>query len=110
MTAASQILATLDRLGVEVKPDGERILYRPVAAVSAELLAEIKRHKPEILNLLDPERFELGDLIEWDALPKPLACPVCGETVIDCWWDVLDRQCCRACNPPRPIRPMGPRR
>ncbi|MBE7507978.1 MAG: hypothetical protein HS101_17070 [Planctomycetia bacterium] len=45
-------MARLARLGVELRADGVRLRYRPVAAVDPGLRDELARHKAEILATL----------------------------------------------------------
>ena len=44
---------------------------------------------------------DLGDLLpadgEWDELPEPTPCPVCGEILA--WWGVWDERRCERCEP-----------
>lgn len=44
---------------------------------------------------------DLGDLLpadgEWDNLPTPEPCPVCGEILA--WWGVWDERRCERCEP-----------
>ena len=46
------LLAEFDRLGIEVKANGDRLRFRPRNAVSDELLAALRQHKTEILETL----------------------------------------------------------
>lgn len=86
---AQQLLTELYRLGVELKPDGDRILYRPQELVPPALLAEMKEHKPALLEYLRDDSFE------------PVECPNCGS--IDVWFSGLDRPHCMVCDPPSPL-------
>lgn len=57
MTTAAALLAELRRRGVELRPAGDRIRYRPAAAVPPELVAELRQHKAAVLALLtQPEK------------------------------------------------------
>lgn len=49
---ALDVLAELQRLGVEVVAAGEKIRFRPGEAVGPELREAMRRHRPEILRLL----------------------------------------------------------
>ena len=49
---ASELLAELHALGVELKADGETVRFRPRQKVTPELLARIKADKPALLALL----------------------------------------------------------
>jgi len=51
MTPAA-LLAELRRLGVTLVADGEGLRYRPRDAVPAELVSELRQHKPALLRLL----------------------------------------------------------
>ena len=49
---AEELLAQVEELGIVLKPEGDRLLYRPVEAVQPELLAQLRTHKSELLDLL----------------------------------------------------------
>jgi hypothetical protein len=49
---ATDLLADLQQRGVELKADGERLLYRPKDALTSELHQALARHKAELLALL----------------------------------------------------------
>ena len=76
-----ELLAELHRRGVELVAQGSRLRFRPVDAVSPELLARIRAHKVEILAELrrpdvpapprPPEPSRARDLLE-----RALAAPV----------------------------------
>jgi hypothetical protein len=55
--AAESLLAELAARGVEVQADGETLRLRPAAALSADLLAEVRERKRELLEVvaLEPE-------------------------------------------------------
>jgi len=58
MTEATELLSELRRRGVNLRPAGDRIQYRPKDALPTELRAAVTRHKAELLMLLateDPE-------------------------------------------------------
>lgn len=50
--ALADALALLSRAGLELAADGERVLFRPVAAMTPELAAAVRACKPELLALL----------------------------------------------------------
>lgn len=56
MTAAlgtpAALLAELTALGVELQAHGDRLRFRPRSAMTAELVARVKVHKPGLLVLL----------------------------------------------------------
>lgn len=39
-------------LGIELQADGDKLRFRPAAAMTPELLRRVKRHKPELLALV----------------------------------------------------------
>ena len=51
---ATDLLAELNGLGVELAADGDRLRFRPRKKVTAELAARLKAHKAELLVLLQP--------------------------------------------------------
>ena len=58
--AARDLLVELERRGVELAADGERLRYRPRDAVPPELRVAIVTHKQELLALLADEEAEVG--------------------------------------------------
>ena len=51
------VLADLTRRGIQVVADGDRLRYRPQSAMTPELAARVRRHKPELLALLGDAGF-----------------------------------------------------
>jgi hypothetical protein len=49
---AETLLHELESRGVELRPAGDRLQYRPPEAVTPELLRELKEHKGEVLEIL----------------------------------------------------------
>jgi TubC N-terminal docking domain len=57
--SAAELLAALRGRGVELQADGDRLRFRPVAAVTADELAALRAHKAGVLALLaDLEALE----------------------------------------------------
>ena len=52
---ALELLADLDRRGVELVPAGDRLRYRPATALDPGLRAELAAHKAELLALLNEQ-------------------------------------------------------
>lgn len=52
--SAAGLLAELRRRGVELRPDGDRLRFRPVTAVPPDLRGRMAACKPELLDLLNP--------------------------------------------------------
>jgi hypothetical protein len=52
MTAALSVMALACAAGLTLRPDGDRIRFRPVENMTAELQAALVGHKGEILSLL----------------------------------------------------------
>jgi hypothetical protein len=50
--AATAVLADLQRLGIDVKPHGDVIRYRPRQAMTPGLLQRLQTHKAELLAML----------------------------------------------------------
>lgn len=49
---APELVQVLRARGVELSRSGDRLRFRPVQAVPTELVAEMRRHKKELLSLL----------------------------------------------------------
>ena len=47
-----ELLSDLDRLGIRLKADGERLRYYPRSALTPDLLGRLKAHKADLLALL----------------------------------------------------------
>jgi hypothetical protein len=61
---AADLLVELKRRGFELQARGDRLTYRPAAAMPPDLLARLRNHKPDLLRLLsEPSR---------DPAPDPL--------------------------------------
>lgn len=86
---AIDLLTELRRRGLELRPDGERLLYRPKGAVTPELAAAIRAHKPELLALLSQEaQAELA--LERKAIQAEANIPLTGETRPSRWSRLAD--------------------
>lgn len=55
MTAAD-LMAEVDRHGGRLFPRGDRLRFTAPEPLPADLLANLRAHKPELLALLDPGR------------------------------------------------------
>ena len=89
MTAASQLLAELNQLGVAVWAVGDHLRFKPRSAVDPGLLARLRIVKPEILVLLDEEATEVP-LVQARVVARSAA----GVEVVEV----------QPINPPGPIR------
>ncbi len=52
---AAALLAELTRQGIELQARGNRLRYRPRAALTPELVEQVRARKSELLSLLAPE-------------------------------------------------------
>ena len=57
--SASDLLAELDGLGIQLEADGEHLRFRPREKMTADLAGRMKAHKPELVALV-VKRAELG--------------------------------------------------
>lgn len=59
-----ELLAELGRRGIEMRADGDRLQFRPAAALTPDLSARVKEHKPALLAILadDPGEIVPDDL------------------------------------------------
>jgi len=53
----TDILADLERRGIEIRTDGKRLLLRPVEAVTESLRRRMRKHKAEILVRLQCDKI-----------------------------------------------------
>ena len=54
MSTTADLLADLTGRGIELRAEGGRLRFRPVAAMTPELAERVKAHKGELLDLLSP--------------------------------------------------------
>ena len=52
MNTAAALLVDLIGRGIELRAEGGRLRFRPVAAMTPELAERVKAHKGELLDLL----------------------------------------------------------
>jgi hypothetical protein len=72
MTPQSEALTFLEemtRRGVELRTEGERILFRPAALLTAEDRDRLRALKSQLLNLLEPGGLDLVLLALCASLP-----------------------------------------
>lgn len=65
MNTVTALLSALTRQGVELKAEGDKLLFRPRERVSEELKAKLKEYKAEVIALLSqphPSCSALADL------------------------------------------------
>ena len=94
--SARTLLAELRSRGVELAVDGGRLQYRPVNAVTPELLGRLRANKPTLLKLLEWEGRKvdqgdrLGCVARWSKYPTwiELHDPLTGE-----WHELKASEC-----------------
>jgi hypothetical protein len=57
---ATDVLTELERRGVELAVEGDRLRFRPRDAVPPELRAAMAAHKADLLRLVEAEEREIG--------------------------------------------------
>ena len=67
--SAAQLMTDLARLGIQLEAHGDRLRYSPRSAVTPELAAQMKAHKPELLARLRPDTTDAADEL-LDELPR----------------------------------------
>lgn len=86
--SAAELLLDLDRLGIQLEADGERLRYFPRSALTPDLLARLKAHKADLLAMLRPAPDAAparpAPTCEAPATPTKAVCR-CGGTT---WRDV----------------------
>ena len=97
------LLADLDAAGVlEMKTEGEKVLWRPKDAVGPDLLERIKGNKQLLLAGLQGRlavrglAAKSGDNGDVAFVTPGTACPVCGS--LTKWWDLLGGKHCQTCH------------
>jgi hypothetical protein len=58
---AIQTLFKVRRCGVTLVPNGDRLRFHPVSALTSELVEELRQHKETILEMLDRQEEILQD-------------------------------------------------
>ena len=62
----AELLDEVTRLGIKLKPDGDALCYTaPKDALTPALLAELKTHKPELLQFLGQARKRCYEVFEY---------------------------------------------
>ena len=95
---ATDVLAELNRRGVELAADGDRLKFRPQIAVTPELRAAMAAHKLDLLHLLAYEERE----IQWrvDAMRGQYV-PGVGFHFLVARREFVDAPgCCLSCGDP----------
>jgi len=72
MTPRGEAIAFLEaitRLGVELRVEGERILFRPAAMLTAEDRQRLRDLKPQLMDILVPGTLDMKLLVLCAALP-----------------------------------------
>jgi hypothetical protein len=91
---AAALVETLRARGVTVRAVGGRLRLRPASAVSADEVAALKRHKPELLRLLAP--VDVGDpapalpTLDPDTVHEVLGRDPDPHVLAAVAWDVLE--------------------
>lgn len=116
----NQLLAKFAKLGITLWAAGDKLRYRPKAAMTDELAGLLRKHKAEILAALSSEQVQLPPATQhrdrsqtssrnpswptdgWpdrDVIPisEVAPCPTCN--VIDHWESALGDWRCRRCEP-----------
>jgi tubulysin polyketide synthase-like protein len=94
--SARALLAELRSRGVELVVDGGRLQYRPISAVTPELLNRLHANKPTLLKLLEWEERKLdkadrlGCVARWSKYPTwiELHDPLTGD-----WHELKASEC-----------------
>jgi len=94
--SARAVLAELRSRGVELAVDGGRLQYRPINAVTPELLDRLRANKPALLKLVEWEKCTLGKaerlgcVARWSKYPTwiELHNPLTGE-----WHELKASEC-----------------
>ncbi len=97
----AQILTELERRGVELALDGNRLRFRPREAVTPDLRAAMAEHKDDLVRLVAAEDHEINwrvDAMRQQATPRGLIpflvarrnlpdalgrCLSCGEDLVE---------------------------
>ena len=89
------LLAELAEAGVTLVSDGDRLRYYPKAVIEPELVARLREHKAEVLEIVSTP---------WpDDYVEPPPCEKCGG--MELWENPLGDWRCMKCDPPtRAIR------
>ncbi len=104
-----ELIAELDRLGIRIEADGDKLRYSPRSAMTPDLVEGMKTHKAELLVIMQPEAH--NDVAGWDdAIEPPDPCPKCGT--LELWQSVAGDPFgqtpgtwrCVRCDPPTTAR------
>lgn len=83
MTTApvSELMADLERAGIELQADGDRLRFRPQSAIPPDLAARLKANKAGILAML-----KKADTPDIPPRPQPWQGHYMRLTFKDGWW------------------------
>jgi len=125
--SATELLAELTRLGIQLVAHGDRLRYRPRSRVSAELAGRLLAYKSELLAILSheaeattpaPVADEADPYVGWIEragpdgcvslthpdhttdvyIDPPDPCPDCDS--LESWWSPRGDRFCMKCDPP----------
>jgi hypothetical protein len=111
------LLDELDRLGIMLQADGDRLRFHPREVVTPDMMARLRVHKTELLTMLQTPGAATDKFVDWierpgpdgyvtfespaaadmEILDVPAPCPQCGGIVP--WWDLLGELHCEHCEP-----------
>lgn len=111
MTVVHQLLADLAQRGITLVVRGGKLLYRPIDAMPADLLALVRNHRDGLVELLSngaicsqeelPNSLDThDDSVEY--IDPPAACASCRGLMM--WWDMVGGVHCLRCDPPATSR------
>ena len=108
MSASVLLLRELQARGIELRPQGDRVAFRPKEKMTPELLEQLRVHRTQLLKMLrDDPRLGLPrvqklslSIFELAALTKG-ACYACANVIF--WRLPAGKELiCAVCHPPGP--------
>ena len=108
--SAADLMTDLARLGIRIEAHGDRLRYSPRSAVTPDLTARMKAHKPELLAILrgDTPEASADDLADepkadnaedsTEVIDPPAPCPKCAT--LELWQTLAGSWRCLQCDPP----------
>ncbi len=112
--SATELLADLARLGIEVIAHGDRLRYGPRSAMTPDLAERLRTHKAELLAILRPAVAETvaerpaavpEPIWEEDYIDPPDPCSECGT--LELWQTLAGNWRCLLCDPPTTARRLA---
>ena len=70
-TSTAKILTDLTHLGIEMQADGDRLRFRPLSAMTPDLMERVRDHKAELLTILSEPSYADQEIERFLSICRP---------------------------------------